>query len=259
MKFALVDGERREAQPHLQGECVGCGSEMIPKCGEVKVHHWAHRGRRRCDPWWENETEWHRRWKGRFPDEWQEVVHHAEDGERHVADVKTDHGWVLEFQHSYIKPAERRSREAFYPRLMWVVDGTRRKRDEAQFLRTIEESRPIAKSSPIRRVWSEEGALLRDWVLNRANVFFDFGDLQGVWWLMPIREPTWAYVMPLRLSEFIGRHLRSGSDEACEFDRIAKELAGALSALHSETSRAQGRGRRSLLDPRRSPRRGRRL
>jgi hypothetical protein len=50
----------------------------------------------------ENETEWHRAWKDQFPPEWQEIVHLAGDGERHIADVKTGDGWVIEFQHSYI-------------------------------------------------------------------------------------------------------------------------------------------------------------
>jgi competence CoiA-like predicted nuclease len=134
MRFALVDGQRREAESGLSGECDGCESALVAKCGEVRVRHWAHRARRNCDPWWENETEWHRSWKARFPDHWQEILHHATDGERHRADVKTAHGWALEFQHSFIKPEERRSREAFYAKLMWVVDGTRRKRDKAQLI-----------------------------------------------------------------------------------------------------------------------------
>ena len=69
---------------------------MVARCGEVRVRHWAHKGRRLCDPWWENETEWHRAWKDQFPADWQEVVCYAEDGERHIADVKTHAGWVIE-------------------------------------------------------------------------------------------------------------------------------------------------------------------
>ena len=104
MKFALINGQRQEAKPNLSGECLACGQPMIAKCGEVKIWHWAHKGRCTCDPWWENETEWHRTWKGLFPESWQEVIHQADDGERHIADVKTDRGWVIEFQHSFIKP-----------------------------------------------------------------------------------------------------------------------------------------------------------
>jgi competence protein CoiA len=122
MKFALVNGQRVEAQPHLSGDCPGCGSSMIARCGELRTPHWAHRGTRLlCDPWWENETQWHRVWKDQFPADWQEVVHRAEDGERHIADVKTQNGWVIEFQHSFLKAEERRSRDGFYPKLIWVV------------------------------------------------------------------------------------------------------------------------------------------
>ena len=103
MKFAVVEGERREeAQPGRSGKCPVCGAEVIAKCGEVKVWHWAHRGRRTCDPWWEHETKWHRDWKNQFPRDWQEKIQRSENGEKHIADVKTDRGEVLEFQHSFL-------------------------------------------------------------------------------------------------------------------------------------------------------------
>jgi hypothetical protein len=259
MRFALVYGERREAELHLLGECVGCGSAMIAKCGEVRVHHWAHRGRRRCDPWWETETEWHRGWKGRFPDDWQEIVHHAEDGERHIADVKTGHDWVLEFQHSPINQEERRSREAFYAKLMWVVDGTRRKRDESQFVTALQQSTPFRPSSPLRRVWSGEGALFRDWVTSTVHVFFDFGDQKRLWWLSPASNATWAYVMPCSVSDMVGIHSQTDRDGADEFDRMAQDSARAVTALRGLPNPEQLRRRPSILDPKRSPRRGRRL
>src|ERR1041385_5779332 len=135
MKFARVNGQRQEAQPNLSGECCGCGLPVIAKCGNIRVRHWAHRAGGVCDPWWENETEWHRAWKDLFPAECQEVVHHAGDGELHIADVKTHDGWFIEFQPSPISPEERRSREAFYQSLIWVVDGTTLKRGQRHFLR----------------------------------------------------------------------------------------------------------------------------
>src|SRR5215471_3563051 len=116
MKFALVDGERREAQRGLSGKCPGCGRAMIPKCGErrLRVWHWAHRGTHTCDYLREPETEWHRAWKNKFPEDWQEKPHRSEDGEKHIADVKTDRGIVIEFQHSFLHRDERESREKFY-------------------------------------------------------------------------------------------------------------------------------------------------
>ena len=114
MKYALVQGQRQGAQPRLSGECPVCGSAVIAKCGQHRVWHWAHRSIRSCDPWWENETPWHRDWKNQFPADWQEKVHRADNGEKHVADVRTESGVVLEFQHSPLPAHERAAREAFY-------------------------------------------------------------------------------------------------------------------------------------------------
>ena len=74
MKFALIDNTKTEATKGAKGIHPGCSSELIAKCGEVKVDHWAHKGTRNCDPWWENETEWHRSWKNNFSSEWQEII-----------------------------------------------------------------------------------------------------------------------------------------------------------------------------------------
>ena len=65
-----------------------------------------------------------------FPVDWQEVIHFDGSGEKHIADVKTQTGYVLEFQHSYLDPEERRSRNVFYSKLVWIVDGTRRETDK---------------------------------------------------------------------------------------------------------------------------------
>ena len=143
-KFAVVEGQRQEAQPRLSGKCPGCGAAMIAKCGQLRVWHWAHRGTRTCDPWWEPETEWHRNWKNKFPEIWQEIIHRSETGEKHIADVKTGSGMVLEFQHSNLHHDERVSRENFYPKMVWVVNGRRRVRDRARFFASLREA-PIVK------------------------------------------------------------------------------------------------------------------
>jgi hypothetical protein len=87
------------------------------------MHHWAHVTKHSCDPWWENETPWHRQWKHLFPVEWLEVVHMSSTGEIHRADIKTPNGVVIEVQHSAMSDAERISREQFYGNLVWVIDG----------------------------------------------------------------------------------------------------------------------------------------
>jgi hypothetical protein len=123
MQYSLVNGNRHEAFAGGRGVCPTCGAAMIAKCGPRILHHWAHAGRRNCDPWWENETEWHRAWKNLFPESCREIGHVAPDGEIHRADIKTPTGIVIEVQHSAIADAERQSREDFYGNLVWVIDG----------------------------------------------------------------------------------------------------------------------------------------
>lgn len=107
MQFALVDNARTEAKPGLKGVCPTCGATMVAKCGPRIMHHWAHAVQRDCDPWWENETRWHRDWKNLFPQECREQTRTAADGEIHRADIITPTGIVIEVQHSAITDAER--------------------------------------------------------------------------------------------------------------------------------------------------------
>lgn len=108
MHYALINGELKKAMPGLQGHCPGCAAPLIAKCGDHRMHHWAHHNRPVCDDWWEPETVWHRSWKGHFPESWQETFLTDEvSDEKHIADILTDYGFVLEFQHSHITPAPR--------------------------------------------------------------------------------------------------------------------------------------------------------
>jgi competence protein CoiA len=219
MKFAVVDGERREAQPGLAGKCPVYGHAMIAKCGEHRVHHWAHRGTRTCDPWWEPETKWHRDWKNQFPEDWQEKPHQSDDGEKHIADVKTDFGVVLEFQHSFLRRAEREAREKFYQKMVWVVDGLTRVRDKKRFFASLTRDHSIVNEKPLTySVRPNEGALLRDWGDSRKPVFFDFGDnnvfdllrfgMPLLWRLHPHSPDGKALLSPVTKTSFRDRCLK---------------------------------------------------
>ena len=124
MKFSFVDGIRQEPTPKERGICCICGSPTIAKCGNRKVWHWAHLSTKHCDSWWENETEWHRLWKSYFPQKNQEVIHFDEEtGEKHIADIKTDNGMVIEIQNSPMNEEELSAREKFYGKMLWIVNG----------------------------------------------------------------------------------------------------------------------------------------
>ena len=223
MKFALVSGTRQEAQPGLTGECIGCGSPMVARCGEVRIKHWAHKGRIRCNPWWEPETEWHRAWKNQFPSEWQEIVHFSESGEKHIADVKTGEGWVLEFQHSYITPEERAAREDFYKTITWVVDGLRSAQSQNRFLKALERDAFTNRHFPELKAISSKVELLKTWVTSNCHVIFDFGgDL--LWWLFPESDDSWSYLVSIPRHRVMNFHHQPNSTELNSFIEKYTEL-----------------------------------
>lgn len=208
MQYALVNGERQEPQPNLSGNCPLCGDPTIAKCGDIRVWHWSHLKKLTCDPWWENETEWHRSWKGQFPKEWHERIHRAAGGEKHIADVKTDKDWVIEFQYSHLPAEERKARTAFYQKVAWVVSGVRRKKDQEQFFALLRELGSIPNSPIIRRIFlvhPDKSALLRDWGGCTAPVFFDFGG-PILWCLLPGDRAGRSYVLEFSRNAFIGLH-----------------------------------------------------
>lgn len=247
MKYALIKEQRTEAQPNLSGYCLSCGHLMVAKCGEIKIWHWAHRGRRTCDSWWENETEWHRAWKQMFPTDWQEIVHPAEN-ENHIADVKTDKGWVLEFQHSHLKSEERRARDNFYPKLAWVVNGNRRKRDKLKFFNALKEVVSVSSPSLVRRAFillPNECALIRDWANSPGPVFLDFGDELALWCLLPKDSAERVYVVEFSRAGFIALH-RGDSTQIDHFAELLKNLHQKVSEY---VSRLQTRPRQLFLPP----------
>ena len=70
------------------------------------------------------ETPWHRDWKKAFPLYYREVSFFDEKlSQFHRADVHTPCGTALEFQNSPICMEELKSRELFYPKLVWVLNG----------------------------------------------------------------------------------------------------------------------------------------
>lgn len=232
MKFAMVNGERKEPSPGLLGICSGCAQPTVSKCGNIKVHHWAHKSKLECDPWWENETEWHRNWKKHFPEAWQEVVHRADSGEFHRADVKTDKNWVLEFQYSAINPAERTSRNDFYDKLVWIVDGRRRKRDPIQFFQSLKSGKTI-EDKIVKKVYdviSDKNALLRDWSNDKSPVFFDFSAPDLIWCLLPRSTEGNAVVVEIGRQAFIDLHLSNSISPKDIFGELIQFAATATSA-----------------------------
>ncbi len=193
MKFALVNGQKMEPQPGLKGTCTYCQRNMTAKCGPVRIWHWAHKSKCSCDPWWENETDWHRTWKNHFPTEWQEIIHiDSATGEKHIADIKTANGLVVEFQHSAIQPTEIQSREVFYKNMVWVVDGTRLKKDYPRFSKGFSCLRPIPTVQGFFLLAFPEECFPKSWLKSSVPVYFDFQGIYPVDQQERIRSPLWC-------------------------------------------------------------------
>jgi hypothetical protein len=129
MLYAIVEGAKSRAAPNSKGICSGCLGAVIPKCGQIKVWHFAHARGIDCDPWHEGESAWHLEWKALFPKECVEIPL----GE-HRADVFFDSGdpfvdsTTIEFQNSPINPEEIQEREEFYRergRLIWIFNAAK--------------------------------------------------------------------------------------------------------------------------------------
>lgn len=218
MKFALVNDSKQLPAPGVSGECPSCGAEMISKCGNVRVPHWAHRSVKHCDSWWEPETEWHRAWKSEFMVERQEIALRASDGELHIADVHhPETGLALEFQHSAIKPEEAASREAFWRNMAWVVDGLRLKRMRSKFFQDLSRYRLHLNTSRLFMfaVPQEEELVPAIWRQRGAPVFLDFGpgsdpfhpDYEecehNLWCILFGDPPTHSCVLPVAKETFL--------------------------------------------------------
>jgi competence protein CoiA len=246
MKYALVNDEPQEAQPGLSGKCKCCGSLTIPKCGELKIWHWAHSGKRMCDPWWENETEWHRAWKGHFPKEWQEIIHTAANDEKHIADVKTGQSYVIEFQHSRLDSQERIARETFYQNMVWVIDGTRLKKDYPRFLEARKQFILIYKPGFFLVHFPEE-CFPAAWIESSMEVVFDFqgnpladpqdGMRDILWCLLPGRVKRGAVVIAIPRQTFITTLLK----QPRLLPDPAHELVDALDKLLAEQEKMRER------------------
>lgn len=99
--------------------CHICHCPMILKRGSKVAHHFAHKARKICDPYYRDvKSAWHREMQNLFPAETQECgVWNNDKSEIHVADVlisNSIYNMVFEFQFSPISHEEFLDRTLFY-------------------------------------------------------------------------------------------------------------------------------------------------
>jgi competence protein CoiA len=128
--FYALDDSGRPVTPtrRARAACPLCRARVVAKCGSIVEWHWAHDRGADCDPWSEGETPWHVWWKQRAPPARREVARGP-----HRADIVRDDGYVIELQHSAISREMIEEREAFYEKMVWLLDGRTYRRETFLF------------------------------------------------------------------------------------------------------------------------------
>ena len=109
--------------------------------------------------------------------------------EKHIADIKTPGGFVVEVQHSPIAAHEVLSRERYYKNMIWIVDA--RHLDGWSYVRLAHD---LASCSPMiyQVKWWGTSRLLEKWSNSGVQLYFDVmnsateheGD-DGKLWFLP--------------------------------------------------------------------------
>jgi hypothetical protein len=123
MLYAIKNNKKIQATPQDRAFCPFCKNEVIAKCGQINVWHWAHKTiiNTTCDGWKVSESDWHLMWKSLFPPECVEIPI-IKGREKHIADVRLNTGRVIEFQSSSLSPEGIWEREAFYGDIFWIFN-----------------------------------------------------------------------------------------------------------------------------------------
>lgn len=178
MIWGIKDNEKIRATPKGTATCSMCKNELVPKCGVIKIWHWAHKSLNDCDNWHESESEWHLNWKNEFPKEQQEITikkyntklnydgskKYINEIENHRADIKTPLR-VIELQNSPISSKEINERENFYGKMVWLLNG-----------KTLCKGMKMRKENGIIKFrWYHPP---KSWWIAKKPIYIDFSDIQ---------------------------------------------------------------------------------
>ncbi len=185
MLFAILDNSKVEPIPNTTAKCPLCGKNVLSKCGDIMVWHWAHLKGKSCDSWYEPETHWHRNWKLTFGKENCEIKI-AKDSSWHIADVYTKEKVVLELQNSPIQKKTIEQREVFYgDKMIWLINGIKFKdnfhiKDAENEMHWWGQEHNSCKRLEGKKIFSWEYPK-RSWEDSQRHIFIDFHDESLFW------------------------------------------------------------------------------
>jgi len=118
--------EKIRAMPGMKAICPGCQEEVIARCGDINIWHWAHKAGL-CKYDYEPETRWHLEWKENALKLGMEIEKIFDTSQRYRADIyDPKRNMVTEVQHSPITMETIIDRCSFYDskgiRVRWIFD-----------------------------------------------------------------------------------------------------------------------------------------
>jgi competence CoiA-like predicted nuclease len=148
-KRIFIDATRPSDKNKIK--CEICESILVPKKGEKKIHHYAHKSNNEnCDSWSpifksEDDHHWHLTWQNFFKEndfgDIEIVI--KKENISHRADIQTKTSFIIEIQHSNISDSDVIKREVFYGKnMIWIIDG---RNDNFNFLFYTENDYYIGK------------------------------------------------------------------------------------------------------------------
>lgn len=193
MQFAIDEnGVRTSINNSIKGKpykCPCCESEVVQKKGDVMIWHFAHKSLADCVDYYDHKGEWHRAMQELFPENNREVYEKTSTY-RHIFDILTDKGRIIEFQHSPMNFKEFIGRSWDYsvrsafndtPRPVWVFDFS-----ERDF--SIAPKQYDGKPRMRRFYWKRA-----------TDLFKNYNDFDG-----EAGYELWIYIDPYRRGEQIG-------------------------------------------------------
>ena len=131
------------------------------------------------------------------------------------------------------------------PRLGRMIDEDKRQRDQRDgrrihlteeeiCLKNRDQLSPIGAGSVVRVPFSDECAILRDWVGGSAPVFIDFGGEEDLWWILKGSANGPAYVAPFPRGQFVEIHRVGATEEVRDiFEKFVNDIAALVSQHES--------------------------
>lgn len=178
MLLANQNGELvRPEETGQRASCPTCENEVIAKCGDVRIDHWAHANTvSKCNL--RDETVWHRMHKKRLLDAGHDIDQpKSMDGEARVIDGRVDDVLGVEFVRTPPQPEEIRLMEDMHGPMVWVLQREH-SYDKFQFGRSWDDGTELP-SDDEHFYWKRGPKRLLE---VGQHLYLDFAEKKGELW-----------------------------------------------------------------------------